>query len=247
MSISKAPPGTGWRLAYWPIQRTIAAGSVRCRKTSSTGAGRSTSVVNGSVRPLLSLMCGSGWIGERGREPIKMLGPEVGEEVLHRAESAGVDHEQVAGALAALIDQARLMQDFQVTGDSLGGDPDVARDVADRAGVRGDEPEDGAAVRFGERFECRIRVHGWRPRKAASRCVTGASPPTATGGPMREARLSGVARACSANASTCAASRPSRSAGWPVALARSQPCTRMSSVVNPARPGPGMSPSGVWC
>jgi hypothetical protein len=28
----------------------MAAGSVRCRKTSSTGAGRSTSVVNGSVR-----------------------------------------------------------------------------------------------------------------------------------------------------------------------------------------------------
>ena len=39
-----------------------------------------------------------------------MLGPEIGQEFLHAAESAGVDHEQVVGAFAALVEQACLVQ-----------------------------------------------------------------------------------------------------------------------------------------
>src|SRR5215472_15533481 len=246
MSISKAPPGTGLRVACWPIQRIIAAGSVRCRKTSSAGAGRSTSVSKWSVIVRSVLRWRLAGLGQGCCEPAEALGPEAGEELLHRAETGGIDHEQMAGALPVLVDQAGLAQDLQVPGKGLWGDVEVAGDVADRAGIVGDELEDGAAVRLGERFEGGVRVHGCRPRKATRRWVIGASAATVIAGPMRGARVCGV-MACSAKPNTCVARRPSRSAGWAVALARSQPCTRMSRVVNPARAGPGISPSGVVC
>jgi hypothetical protein len=54
-----------------------------------------------------------------------------------------------------------------VPGNRLRGDVEVAGDVADRARVAGDEGEDGAAVRFGERFEGRVGVG--RGRIAAGR------------------------------------------------------------------------------
>jgi hypothetical protein len=78
---------------------------------------------------------------QRGAEPAEVLGPETGQELLHRAEAAGVDHEQVTGALAALIDQPGLMQDLEVPGDRLRGDVEMAGDVADRARVARDELE----------------------------------------------------------------------------------------------------------
>jgi hypothetical protein len=45
---------------------------------------------------------------ERGAELGQVLGPEAGQELLHGGEAVGVDHEQVAGARAALVDQAGL-------------------------------------------------------------------------------------------------------------------------------------------
>ena len=57
----------------------------------------------------------------------------------------------------------------------VGCDVEVAGDVAGRPRVISDQGEDGAAVRFGERFE-RVRIYGWRPRKATSRSVTGGGP-----------------------------------------------------------------------
>src|SRR6516164_7060801 len=248
MSTSKAPPGAGSRVACWPIQRIMAAGSVRCLNTSWTGAISSMEV----SKALLSV-AGSSLIGrvlDGAFELAEVMDPEVGQELLDGAEAAGVDHEQVPGALPALVDQAGVTEHLQVPGDGLRGDVEVAGDVADRTRGAGHQLEDDATVWFGQRLEGRVRVHdlilayGCLPRKATSRCVTGASSGTGTAGPMRGARVSGVT-ACSAKPRTCAASRPSRSAGWPVARARSQPWTVMSSVVNPARTGPGMSPSGV--
>src|SRR6266851_2511166 len=201
MSISKTPPVAGSRVACWPIQRTMAAGSVRCRKTSSMGAGRSMPVSNRSLTLLLSVLLRVARVGQRVFELAEMAGPEVGQELLHRAETAGVDHEQVTRALAALVDQPGLVQHLQVTGDRLAGDVEMAGDLTDRAGVAGDEPEDDAPARFGERLEGRVRVHGCRPRKPARRSVTGASAGTATAGPIRPARVSSV-RACWAKAST---------------------------------------------
>src|SRR5215831_3180406 len=246
MSTSKAPPTAGSRVTCWPIHRIIAAGSVRCRKTSSIGAGRSSSVANDSVAPVLSGISGIAGGLQRCFEPAEVMRPEVRQELLHGGKAAGVDQEQMTRALAALVDQAGLVQDLQVPGHRLGGDVEVAGDVTDRAGIVRDELHDGPAVWFGQRLEGRVRVHGRRPRNATSRSVSGAPAVAGTAGPMRGAREPGV-MACSAKASTCAARLSSSVAGWPVALARSQPWTRMSKVVKPARAGPGMSPSGVVC
>src|SRR6266705_1659939 len=247
MSISKTPPGAGARVACWPIQRIMAAGSVRCRKTSSTGAGRSMPVSNRSLTLLLSVLPRVARVGQHAFELAEMAGPEVGQELLHRAETVRVDHEEVTRALAALVDQPGLVQHLQVPGDRLAGDVEMAGDLTDRAGVAGNKLEDGAPVGFGERLEGRVGVHGCRPRNPARRSVMRASAGTATAGPIRPARASSSVRAWCAKASTWPARAASRAAGWPVALARSQPCTRMSKVVNPARTGPGMSPSGVTC
>src|SRR5712691_3727289 len=213
MSISKAPPAAGSRVACWPIQRTMAAGSVRCRKTSSTGAGRSMPVSNRSLT-LLSVLPRVAGVGQRAFELAEMAGPEVGQELLHRAETVRVDHEQVTRALAALVDQPGLVQHLQVPGDRLAGDVEMAGDLTDRAGVAGNKPEDGAPVGFGERLEGRVGVHGCRPRKPARRSVTGASAGKATAGPIRPARVSSV-RAWCAKASTWPARAASRAAGWP--------------------------------
>jgi len=67
-----------------------------------------------------------------------MLGPEVSKELLDRTESVRVDYEQVTRTLAVLIDQTGLVQDFQVTRDSLRGDAEMPRDVIHRAGVARD-------------------------------------------------------------------------------------------------------------
>src|SRR5690348_4081627 len=135
MSTSKAPPGTGLRTACWPIQRIMAAGSVRCRKTSSAGAGRSTSVVNWSAMVLLRLRAG---VGERGTELAQVLGPEAGQELLHCREPVRVDHEQVPGSLAALVDQPSVVQHFQVPGHRLRRDVEMVGDISDRARFAGD-------------------------------------------------------------------------------------------------------------
>src|SRR6516162_7984317 len=127
MSTSKAPPGTGVRTACWPIHRIMAAGSDRCRKTSSAGAGRSTSVANWSVTAPVRLR--PRVLGERGAEPAQVLGPEVGQELLHRREPVRVHREQVPGALAVLVDQPGLPQYLQVPGDGLRSDVEVAGDV----------------------------------------------------------------------------------------------------------------------
>src|SRR5215469_12839313 len=164
MSTSKAPPAAGSRVACWPIQRIMAAGSVRCRKTSSTGAGRSSSVLNGSVTPLLSfpLSVRCTVVGglQRGLELAEVVGPEVGQELLHGGKAARVHQEQVTRALAALVDQACLVQHLEVLGHRLGGDVEVAGDVADRARIVRNEPQDSPAMRFGEHLEGRVRVHG---------------------------------------------------------------------------------------
>src|SRR5215468_241466 len=157
---SKARPPPGSSTARWPIQRIMAAGSVRCRKTSSTGAGRSSSVLNGSVTPVLSVRCAVVGGLQRGLELAKVVGPEVGQELLHGGKAVRVHQEQVTRALAALADQASLVQHLQVPGHRLGGDVEVAGDVTNRARIVRNQPQDGPAVRFGERLEGRVRVHG---------------------------------------------------------------------------------------
>src|SRR5215467_1209706 len=131
MSTSKAPPAAGSRVACWPIQRIIAAGSVRCRKTSWMGAGRSSSVAN-SVMPVLSAIGGVAGGLQRGFELAEVVGPEVGEELLDGGKAAGVDQEQVTRAVAALVDQAGFVQHLQVPGHRLGGDVEMAGDITDR-------------------------------------------------------------------------------------------------------------------
>src|SRR5215510_2540850 len=160
MSTSKAPPTAGSRVTCWPIHRIIAAGSVRCRKTSSMGAGRSSSVANDSVTPVLSVISVLAGDLQCGLELAEVVGPEVGQELLHGGKAAGVDQEQVTRALAALVDQAGLVQHLQVPGHRLGGDVEMAGDITDRAGIVRDELQDGPAVRFGERLEGRVGVHG---------------------------------------------------------------------------------------
>src|ERR1700730_5159536 len=182
MSISNTPPAAGSRVACWPIQRIMAAGSVRCRKTSSMGAGRSMPVSNRSLTLLLPVLLRVAQVGQRTLELAEMAGPEVGQELLHRAEAGGGDDEQVTRALTALVDQPGLVQHLQVTGDRLAGDVETAGDLTDRARVAGDELEDGAPVGFGERLEGRVGVHGCRPRKPARRSVTGGSAGAPTAG-----------------------------------------------------------------
>jgi hypothetical protein len=82
----------------------------------------------------------------------------------------------VAGAVTVLVDQPGLVHDLQVPGDHLRGDVEVADDVAGWQRVIGDQGEDGAAVRFGERFQRCVRVYGWRPGKATGRSMTGGGP-----------------------------------------------------------------------
>src|SRR5215467_1847393 len=159
MSTSKAPPTAGSRVACWPIQRIIAAGSVRCRKTSSTGAGRSSSVANDSVTPALSAIGGLAGGLQGGFELAEVVAPEVGQELLHGGEAAGVDQEQVARALAALIDQAGFVEHLQVLGHRLGGDVKVANDVTNRTDIVRNKLQNNPAVRFGEHFEYRVGIH----------------------------------------------------------------------------------------
>src|SRR6516165_306041 len=142
MSTSKAPPTAGSRVACWPIQRIIAAGSVRCRKTSSIGAGRSSSVANEPVTPVLSAIGGAARRLQCGLELAEVVGPEVGQEFLHGGKAAGVDQEQMTRALTALVDQAGLVEHLQVLGYRLGGDIEVAGDVTNRAGIVRNEPQD---------------------------------------------------------------------------------------------------------
>jgi len=59
---------------------------------------------------MLRLECRAAGILQRRPEPAEVLGPETGQELLYRAEAARVDGEQVACALAALVDQAGLVQ-----------------------------------------------------------------------------------------------------------------------------------------
>src|SRR5258708_4834776 len=201
MSISKTPPVAGSRVACWPIQRTMAAGSVRCRKTSSMGAGRSTPVSNRSLTLRLSVLRRVARVCQRAVQHAEMAGPEVGQELLHRAETVWVDHEQVTRALTALVDQPGLVQHLQVTGDRLAGDVEMAGDLTDRAGVAGDEPQDRAPGRFGERLEGPAGGPACRPRKPARPSVSGPSAGTPTAGPVRPAPVSSVG-ACSAKAPT---------------------------------------------
>ena len=124
------------------------------------------------VRPMLgSILVEKGWVTherlDAALEQARLTGMRLGETLLARG---WLFEPELASALA---EQAGLVQDLQVPGDRLRGDVEVAGDVTDRAGAAGDELEDGAAVRLGERLEGRVRVHGSRPRKATSRCVTG--------------------------------------------------------------------------
>src|SRR6516225_4358299 len=96
-------------------------------------------------------------------ELAEVMGPEVGQELLDGAEAAGVDHEQVPGALPALVDQAGVTEHLQVPGYGLGGDVEVAGDVTDRTRGAGHQLEDDAPVRFGQRLEGRVRVHRCLP------------------------------------------------------------------------------------
>src|SRR5215471_2842356 len=160
MSTSKAPPTAGSRVTCWPIHRLIAAGSLRYGKTSSMGAGRSSSVANDSVAPVLSGISGIAGGLQRCFEPAEVMRPEVRQELLHGGKAAGVDQEQMTRALTALVDQAGLVEHLQVLGYRLGGDVEVAGDVTNRAGIVRNEPQDGPAVRFGERLEGRVGVHG---------------------------------------------------------------------------------------
>src|SRR5215472_14860359 len=105
MSTSKAPPTAGSRVACWPIQRIIASGSVRCRKTSSMGAGRSSSVAYESVTPVLSAIGGFAGSLQCDLELAEVVGPEIGQELLHGGKATGVDQKQMTRALAALVHQ----------------------------------------------------------------------------------------------------------------------------------------------
>src|SRR5258708_11771239 len=167
-SISKAPSTAGSSVACWPIQRIMAAGSVRWRKTSSTGAGSSISVAKGSVTPWPSAVRRIAGGLQRGAELAQVGGPEVGQELLHGAEAFRVDQEQVPRALAVLVHDASLVQHLEMPRDRLRGDVKVARDVTDRARIAGDELKDGAGARVGERPEGRVRVQGPLPRAAPS-------------------------------------------------------------------------------
>src|SRR5215469_207460 len=140
MSTSKLPPAVGSSEACCPIHRTMAAGSVRCRKTSSTGAGSSTSVSYWS-----SVML-TGLLGQRLPELAQVASPEVGQELLDGAEAVGVDDEQMTRALVALVDQPGLTQHLEMPGNGLAGDVEMARDIADGAGVTSDELEYRAPV-----------------------------------------------------------------------------------------------------
>src|SRR5262245_61596419 len=114
------------------------------------------------ARPRWSL-CAVGRVAgglQGGVELAEVAGPEVGQELLYRGKTAGVNQEQVTRALAALLYQAGFVHHLQVLGHRLRGDVEVASDVSDRPGVVRDQLQDGPAVRFGERLESRVGVHG---------------------------------------------------------------------------------------
>src|SRR6266487_1413921 len=143
----------------------MAVGSVRWRKTSSTDASISISVTYESAispRPFGRRIRPRG-LG-RSLQSAELAGPEVGEEFLHCGEAVRPDQEQVAGSLAAFVDEARFSQHLQMTRHRLRGDVEVTGDLPHRARIAGYQSQDLPPVRLGERLQRRVRTHGRRPR-----------------------------------------------------------------------------------
>ena len=65
-----------------------------------------------------------------------------------------------AGAVAALLQQAGVLQHTQVLGHGLGGDVEVLGDLAGGQLAVADEGEDAPPLRFGERPEDGVGAHG---------------------------------------------------------------------------------------
>src|SRR5258708_39878128 len=114
----------------------MAAGSVRWRKPSSTGAGSSISVAKGSVTPWPSAVRRIAGGLQRGAELAQVVGPEVGQELLHGAEAFRVDQEQVPRALAVLVHEASLVQHLEMPRDRLRGGGKEPRTSPDGARLR---------------------------------------------------------------------------------------------------------------
>src|SRR5439155_2609847 len=103
MSTVKAPPGVGFRSAYWPIHATIPSAVVRWANTISGGASMSIEVENSAMVPRRPLRC--------PLQRRQVARPEPVQELPNHGEPVGLHREQVPGALALLGDQTRAAQD----------------------------------------------------------------------------------------------------------------------------------------
>src|SRR5438309_71523 len=152
MSTANSPPGTGRRSACWPIHDTIRSAVTRCANTTSGGASMSIEVEKSAIatptwtRPACVSFC-------RTLQPGEVRRPEPVEEVPHRSEPVGANHERMTGAVAPLRDQARTAKDPQMMGDDLLGDPELLRDLADGEGMIANPSEDAAPGAVRQRLQ----------------------------------------------------------------------------------------------
>lgn len=92
-------------------------------------------------------------------EPLKLRGPELGEEVPQRVEPFGPHHIQALLAVWADSDQPGVPEHLQMLGDRLLSDVEVLGDLVDGTWLVAHQPQNRASAWLGEGLECGI-AHG---------------------------------------------------------------------------------------
>ena len=92
-------------------------------------------------------------------EPLKLRGPELGQEVPQRVEPFGPHHIEALLAVWADSDQPGVLEHLQMLGDRLLSDVEVLGDLVDRTWLVAHQPQNRASAWLGEGLERGI-AHG---------------------------------------------------------------------------------------
>src|SRR5487761_1607314 len=161
--MANTPPGRGSRSARSASQVTISAGSVKYAKTTSGGAAiRVVAVTVGAAGTALPRFVGVVRALDRVLQAGERVRPELGEQAPHRVERLVPHGVEAAGAVAALAEQACLLQHRDVLADRLLGERELRRDLASGQLAMLHQPQDLPAVRVGERLQHSVRCRRTR-------------------------------------------------------------------------------------
>src|SRR6266480_2596663 len=149
----QTPPGRGSSVASMPIHSTIFTGSVKYENTVSGEAATRTSCsrtsvaagASGTAPPLLGL--------GRTLEARQPGRDHVGEEAMEVGEALGSHAVEPPRPVAALADQARLLEDREVLRDRRLRDGEARGDLPGASLSLCQQAQDLPALRLGDRLE----------------------------------------------------------------------------------------------